>query len=87
MEAHLFEGIFFVCLFMFEDEKAELHLKIAEGLQCWAGVEAYVSIGMSTPPNVWFKMWEIHYFMVQWLEIFLSKSGSFKKQGSLQHAL
>lgn len=37
MEAHLF-------LFMFEDETAELHFKIAEGLQYWAGVEAHVSI-------------------------------------------
>lgn len=42
MEAHLFEGMFF--LFVFEDEKAELHLRIAEGLQCWAGMEAHVSL-------------------------------------------
>lgn len=38
----MFESYLFS--FMVEDEKAEVHLEIAEGLQCWAGVEAHVSI-------------------------------------------
>lgn len=63
METHLFEGC---VLFMCKDKKAELHLRIAEGLQCLAGVEAHVSIWMSTFPNTLINMQE---YAVSWCNV------------------
>lgn len=71
--------------FMFEDEKAQLHLKIAEGLQCWTGVEAHVS--ESPVFETYGLRCENTLFHGAVFRDFCPKTGCFKKQSSLQHAL
>lgn len=66
-------------MFMFEDEKEELYLEIAEGLQCWTDVEACVFLNVHSSKCM-VKDVGIQYFVVQCLEIFIRKVAVLKSK-------